>query len=103
MAETLSAVGFTMVGGAAQLNLDDEKFRQVLKEFGEQLEEADIGLFYYAGHGVKGEDTNYLVPINATFNKPPDPIDDRGQQCPAPDERRSPGAAQNHHPRRMPQ
>ncbi len=73
MAETLSAVGFTMVGGAAQLNLDDEKFRQVLKEFGEQLEEADIGLFYYAGHGVKGEDTNYLVPINATFNKPPDP------------------------------
>jgi uncharacterized caspase-like protein len=30
-----------------------------------QLEGADVGLFYYAGHGVQLHGTNYLVPVNA--------------------------------------
>lgn len=52
MAETLRGVGFTLVGGSAQLDLDGGKFRDAIKEFGKELQGADVGLFYYAGHGA---------------------------------------------------
>ena len=72
MAETLRAVGFTLVGGGPQLNLDEDKFRHVVKQFGDQIDNADVAFFYYAGHGVEVDSTNYLVPVNADVTKPAD-------------------------------
>src|SRR5437879_2254071 len=53
MADTLRGLGFTLVGGGAQLNLDKAKFDSAVQRFCEELQGADVGLFYYAGHGVQ--------------------------------------------------
>ena len=65
MADTLRSLGFTIVGGGPQLDLTEQTFRQVVQDFGRQLEGADVGLFYYAGHGVQVRGSNYLVPVDA--------------------------------------
>lgn len=69
MAETLLKLDFALVGGSAQIDLDKNRFDQVVQAFGNQLSGADVGLFYYAGHGVQIRNSNYLVPINANLNK----------------------------------
>jgi uncharacterized caspase-like protein len=65
MADTLSAVGFTLVGGTAQLDLDREAMADAVQRFGRELDGADVALFYYAGHGVQVAGQNYLVPVGA--------------------------------------
>jgi uncharacterized caspase-like protein len=65
IAETLRGVGFTLVGGAAQINLDKPAFDKAVQAFGNQLIGADVALFYYAGHGVQIRGSNYLVPVSA--------------------------------------
>jgi hypothetical protein len=65
MAETLSAVGFALVGGRAQLDLDKSAMDNAVQNFGRQVQGADVALFYYAGHGVQVAGANYLVPVNA--------------------------------------
>jgi len=65
MADTLRSLSFTLVGGGPQLDLDVNKFRSAMQDFGDQLQGADVGLFYYAGHGVQVRGSNYLVPVGA--------------------------------------
>jgi hypothetical protein len=65
VAETLARLGFKLVGGGAQLDLDKPRFDAAVQAFGRQLLGADVGLFYYAGHGIQVRGTNYLVPISA--------------------------------------
>lgn len=72
MADALASVGFALVGGGAQLNLDEDKFRHIVKEFGNQLAAGDVAIFYYAGHGIEVDGSNYLVPIDADATKEAD-------------------------------
>lgn len=65
MAETLSGLGFTLIGGSAQLDLDKAALDIAVQNFGRQVQGADVALFYYAGHGVQVSGSNYLVPVNA--------------------------------------
>jgi uncharacterized caspase-like protein len=65
MADTLDSLGFTLIGGRAQLNLDKTAMDNAVQNFGPQVQGADVALFYYAGHGVQVSGSNYLVPINA--------------------------------------
>ncbi|MGQ0682245.1 caspase family protein [Bradyrhizobium sp.] len=65
IAETLRSVGFALVGGTAQVNLDKPAFDKAVQTFGSQLIGADVALFYYAGHGVQTRGSNYLVPVSA--------------------------------------
>ena len=65
MADTLKRLGFTLVGGGAQVDLDKARFDTAVQSFGSQLIGADVALFYYAGHGLQVRGTNYLVPITA--------------------------------------
>src|SRR5581483_5391958 len=65
MAETLRALGFVIVGGKAQLDLDKAQFDGAVQGFSDQIQGADVGLFYYAGHGVQVRGANYLVPVSA--------------------------------------
>jgi uncharacterized caspase-like protein len=58
-------VGFALVGGAAQTDLDKAAFDTRVQQFGVLLQGADVGLFYYAGHGLQVRGTNYLVPVGA--------------------------------------
>jgi uncharacterized caspase-like protein len=72
MADTLRSLGFTLVGGGAQLDLDKARFDAAVQAFGNQLQGADVGLFYYAGHGLQVRGTNYLVPVGANPTKEAD-------------------------------
>jgi len=65
MAETLGVLGFTLVGGRAQLDLDKSAMDTAVQSFGRQVQGADVALFYYAGHGVQVSGANYLVPVSA--------------------------------------
>jgi len=65
MSDTLRSLGFFVVGGGAQTDLDKAGFDDVLKKFATQLIGADVALFYYAGHGVETHGLNYLVPVDA--------------------------------------
>jgi uncharacterized caspase-like protein len=65
ISETLASLGFFVVGGGAQLDLDKTGFDEALRQFGNELTGADVALFYYAGHGVETHGLNYLVPVDA--------------------------------------
>jgi len=65
VADTLGKLGFSLIGGGAQVDLDKSRFESVVQSFGNQLMGADVALFYYAGHGLQVRGTNYLVPITA--------------------------------------
>src|SRR5665647_1495175 len=60
VADTLKRLGFTLVGGGAQVDLDKSNFDALVKRFGNQLIGADVALFYYAGHWLQVRGTNYL-------------------------------------------
>jgi uncharacterized caspase-like protein len=72
LADTLRSLGFVLVGGGAQLDLDKLAFDRTVQAFGAQLAGADVGLFYYAGHGVQVRGENYLIPVDANPTKEAD-------------------------------
>src|SRR5690349_22859053 len=45
MAETLSALGFTLIGGRAQLDLDKPAMDLAVQNFGRLVQGADVALF----------------------------------------------------------
>jgi hypothetical protein len=62
IAKVLRNVGFDVVEGA---NLTRDKMTEKLLEFGKKAEGADVALFFYAGHGIAINGTNYLLPVDA--------------------------------------
>ncbi len=72
MADTLHSLGFTLIGGGAQLDLDKGGLDEAVQSFGNQIQGADVAMFYYAGHGVQVNGSNYLVPINANATREAD-------------------------------
>ena len=62
MAKLLRNVGFDVVEGT---NLTRDKMTEKLLDFGKKAEGADVALFFYAGHGIAVNGTNYLLPVDA--------------------------------------
>jgi hypothetical protein len=62
IAGVLRNAGFEVVEGT---NLTREKMTERLLEFGKKTQGADIAVFYYAGHGIAVDGTNYLLPVDA--------------------------------------
>ncbi len=62
VATTLRDLGFEVM---LYTNLDKKKMRQAIDDFGFKLIDYQLGMFYYAGHGVQSEGVNYLVPVDA--------------------------------------
>src|ERR1700692_65628 len=62
MAGLLRNVGFDVVEGT---NLTRDTMTERLLEFGKKAQGADVALFFYAGHGIAINGTNYLLPIDA--------------------------------------
>ena len=62
MAKLLRNVGFDVVEGA---NLSRDRMTEKLLDFGKKAEGADVALFFYAGHGIAVNGTNYLLPVDA--------------------------------------
>ena len=65
IADTLMSLGFMLVGGKAQFDLDKLGFDRTVQAFGTAIQGAGVALFYYAGHGVQVRGANYLVPVSA--------------------------------------
>ena len=65
MARTLQALGFKLIGDAAMVDLDKTSFDAAVRTFGLELQGADVGLFYYSGHGLQVQGENWLVPMDA--------------------------------------
>ncbi len=65
VAAVLSDIGFEIVGGAAQINLDKQGTEKLVQQFGRSIAEADAAVFYYAGHGIQVRGNNYLIPTEA--------------------------------------
>lgn len=61
MAKSLEAVGYKVY---KYLNLPEKKFRQVIREFKQQVAGGDEVLVFYAGHGVQLGNANYLLPVD---------------------------------------
>lgn len=53
MAETLRSLGFILIGDGPQLDLDKAGVDRAVQRFGVEAIGTDVGLFYYAGHGVQ--------------------------------------------------
>jgi uncharacterized caspase-like protein len=62
MAGVLRNVGFDVVEGS---NLTRDKMTERLLEFGKKAQGADVAVFFYAGHGIAINGTNYLLPVDA--------------------------------------
>ncbi|HWP15200.1 MAG TPA: caspase domain-containing protein [Xanthobacteraceae bacterium] len=62
VAEALKKVGFEVQLG---IDLDQQGFARTIEQFARTLDDAEVGLFFYAGHGVQMNDKNYLVSVNA--------------------------------------
>ena len=62
IAAALSEMGFEVLVG---VDLDKRGFDGKVREFTRMLAQADVALFYYAGHGLQISGRNYLVPVDA--------------------------------------
>src|SRR5262245_5611200 len=62
MGAALTSLGFEVILG---LDLDKRGFDLKVRDFPRALAQADIGLLFYAGHGLQIAGRNHLVPIDA--------------------------------------
>jgi phosphate transport system substrate-binding protein len=67
MAAALRAHGFQVIDG---FDLDKPAFERKVRDFAAALVGAEVGVFFYAGHGMQVSGQNYLVPIDAQLKTP---------------------------------
>nr|NQU91619.1 SUMF1/EgtB/PvdO family nonheme iron enzyme [Bacteroidota bacterium] len=60
IATTLSDLGFSV---ALETNLNWKQMENAIRDFGEQIENNDVALFYFSGHGTQVDGENYLIPV----------------------------------------
>lgn len=65
IAAALKAIGLEVIVG---IDLGKAGLETKVREFSEALREADVGVFFYAGHGLQVNGNNYLVPVDAELS-----------------------------------
>jgi hypothetical protein len=65
VAAELARFGFEVVEG---YDLDKAAFDRTVRTFAAALQNADAGVFFYAGHAIQVNGQNYLVPIDAELS-----------------------------------
>jgi len=58
----LKAAGFEVILG---VDVDKKQFDTRIRNFADLLENADVAIFFYAGHGLQVAGRNYLIPVDA--------------------------------------
>jgi hypothetical protein len=58
----LRALGFEVMIGE---NLGQRDMTRLVARFGERLAGHDVGMFFFAGHGIQVRGKNYLIPVDA--------------------------------------
>jgi WD40 repeat protein len=62
IAVTLNQLGFDVI------KITDgtyEQMKNAVYAFGDRIQDVDVSIFYYAGHGLEVDGTNYIVPVDA--------------------------------------
>jgi hypothetical protein len=76
ISDLLKKIGFEVTVG---FDLEQTNFARTIDDFARALEGADVGLFFYAGHGLQINEKNYLVSTGArlesTFLVPSETIE----------------------------
>lgn len=65
VADTLEDIGFDVL---LVMDADEDAMEDAFQRHGERLAAAGpeaVGLFYYAGHAVQSQSSNYLIPVDA--------------------------------------
>ncbi|HSM39727.1 MAG TPA: caspase domain-containing protein, partial [Afifellaceae bacterium] len=65
IAARLRSLEFDVVEG---IDLDMNSMRRSVREFVRKTEGADLAVFFYAGHGLQVNGSNYLVPVDANLS-----------------------------------
>jgi hypothetical protein len=71
VAQTLRGLGFSVI---ERHDLTRDQLLRAVAEFRRTLPGAEVGLFYYAGHGLSIGGANYLIPLKSDFH--PEGADD---------------------------
>ncbi|MCP3851484.1 MAG: SUMF1/EgtB/PvdO family nonheme iron enzyme [Gammaproteobacteria bacterium] len=66
MRDALQGLGFDV---ELALDLSFSEMSDEITRFGQKLNSADVGLFFYAGHGVQVDGVNYLIPTNIELSE----------------------------------
>ncbi|MFQ5570947.1 MAG: caspase family protein [Rhodothermales bacterium] len=66
MAATLRRLGFVVIVGT---DLSYEQMDEAISSFTQRLFGAEVGLFFFAGHGVQVDGQNFLVPVDANIRQ----------------------------------
>jgi len=69
MSDSLKKLGFKVI---LKKNADQRNMEDAIRNFGKQLKDGSVGLFYFAGHGMQVEGRNYLIPIDAQIESESD-------------------------------
>ena len=69
MKVALESLGFTVM---KYENLKQNDMKRAIDEFGASLKNYDVGLFFYAGHGIQSKGNNYLIPVDAELKSEED-------------------------------
>jgi len=65
MARTLRDLDFEVIDGT---DLSKRDMIRRIRAFADKVQGADVGLFYYAGHGLQVNGRNFLAPVDAKLN-----------------------------------
>ncbi|MBL8837500.1 MAG: caspase family protein [Alphaproteobacteria bacterium] len=68
IARQLRESGFEIVNDGPYLDLDKAGMERALQEFGRRLRGANVGMFYFAGHGLQVRARNFLMPVSARID-----------------------------------
>jgi hypothetical protein len=64
MTRALERLGFVV---KTYLNVSQAAMKKAIDDFGKMLKDYNVGLFFYAGHGVQVKGYNYLIPVDASI------------------------------------
>jgi len=69
MADMLKKFGFEVI---LKKDCTKRQIQEAVEEFAEKLNEENVGLFYYSGHGAQIQGENYLIPITHNMKRESD-------------------------------
>lgn len=67
--EALHRLDFEVIGGR---DLEFLGMRDAIRQFGRAIDDAELALFFFAGHGIQVFGRNYLIPIDSELASPSD-------------------------------
>jgi hypothetical protein len=69
MASALKKLGFEVI---LKTDVNQRAMKESIRSFGKELQKGGVGLFYFAGHGIQYNGSNYLMPVHAEIKSEAD-------------------------------